>query len=220
MPYRLGNLCGLVAPLLWASAIVLCGTLRPGFSHWSQYISELGERGSTTELLMRYAGLVPTGLMHVGFAVFLYGSFKNSRFAALAAALIGVNGLARIAAGMFSCETGCNGTGLEQQLHGLSATIGFFAFIGAAVLWGFVFRHHPRLRNLGLYTFFSAILALVFLLLMSWTDPTRAGTGLYERLSSGLLSLWLFVFAARLWGADARNPAATPRAARSRPRGG
>ena len=49
---QLGLLCGLVAPLLWAAVIVLAGELRPGFDQVSQYISELGERGSTTELFM------------------------------------------------------------------------------------------------------------------------------------------------------------------------
>ena len=217
MPYRLGNLCGLAAPLLWASAIVICGELRPGFSHWSQYISELGESGSKTELLMRYAGFVPTGLMHIGFAAFLYAHFKNGRLTAAAASLLALNGLARVTAGMFSCEAGCGGVGLEQQLHGLAATTGFFAFIGAAVLWGIAFRRQSGLRNLSLYSFLSAILALVFLLLMSWSDPTRAGTGLYERLSSGLLSLWLFVFAARLWSAEILQRTWSPvRASRSR----
>jgi hypothetical protein len=40
---------------------------------------------------------------------------------------------------------------------------------------------------------------LVFLLLMAWSAELKAGTGLYERLSSGVLSLWVLVFAARLW---------------------
>ena len=48
------------------------GSLRPEYSHFSQYISELGERGSSTELIMRYAAFVPTGLMHIAFAAFLF----------------------------------------------------------------------------------------------------------------------------------------------------
>ena len=58
---RAGLLCGLVAPLLWAAVIVIAGELRPGFDHVGQYISELGERGSTTETFMRYGGFVATG---------------------------------------------------------------------------------------------------------------------------------------------------------------
>ena len=191
----------MLAPLLWASAIVFCGSLRPEYSHFTQYISELGERGSSTELTMRYLGFVPTGLMHIGFAAFLYAAFRGSRLAAIAAALLAINGLARIGAGLFPCEPGCAGPKLllSQQLHSLSAGIGFFALIGASVLWGIVLRRYPGPRGLSPYSVATGILGLVFLMLMVWSDPQRAGTGLYERLSSGVLNLWVLVFAASLW---------------------
>jgi len=98
--YKTGILCGILAPLVWASAIIFCGSLRPEYNHLTQYISELGERGSSTELIMRYAGFVPTGLMHAAFAACLYVAFKGSRLAVIAATLLAINGLARIGAGL------------------------------------------------------------------------------------------------------------------------
>jgi len=198
---KAANLCGVLAPVLWAAAIVFCGSLRPEFSHYAQYISELGERGSSTEIVMRYAGFVPTGLMHVAFAAFLYVSFRGHRLAGIAAALLALNGIGRIGAGIFSCAPGCAGpdSSLSQQLHGLSASVGFFAIIGATLLWGIVLRRVPSLRGLSRFSFVCGIAGLVFLLLMLWSAEARAGTGLHERLSSGVLSLWVLVFAARLW---------------------
>ena len=186
---------------MWASAIVFCGSLRPEYSHFTQYISELGERGSSTEWTMRYLGFVPTGLMHVAFAAYLYAAFRGSRLAMIAAMLLAINGFARIGAGLFPCEPGCAGPNrlLSQQLHSLSAAIGFFAFIGASVLWGIVLKRYRGLRALSPYSIVTGILGFVFLLLMVWSEPQRAGTGLYERLSSGVLSLWVLVLAARLW---------------------
>lgn len=196
----IGNGCGMLAPVLWASAIVFCGSLRPEYSHLTQYISELGERGSSTEFIMRYAGFVPTGLMHVAFAAFLYAAFKGSRLAAFAATLLAINGLARVIAGMFPCEPGCAGTGsISQRLHSLSAGAGFLALVGAAVIWGVLFRRYRHLRILSLYSIGSGLLGLVFLLLMSWSAGQRAVTGLYECLATGILSLWVLVFAATLW---------------------
>jgi len=191
----------MLAPLLWASAIVFCASLRPEYSHFTQYISELGERGSSTEWTMRYLGFVPTGLMHVAFAAYLYAAFRGSRLAMIAAMLLAINGFARIGAGLFPCEPGCAGPNrlLSQQLHSLSAAIGFFAFIGASVLWGIVLKRYRGLRALSPYSIVTGILGFVFLLLMVWSEPQRAGTGLYERLSSGVLSLWVLVLAARLW---------------------
>jgi len=201
MLYKVGILCGILAPVLWASAIIVSGSLRPEYSHLTQYISELGERGGSTEFIMRYAAFVPSGLMHMAFAAFLYVAFKGSPLAAMGAMLLAINGIARIAAGMFPCEVGCALPRLllSQKLHSLSAGVGFFALIGAAFLWGIVFRRYQSLRCLSMYSVVSGCLGLALLALMSWSAELRAGTGLYERLSSGVLSLWVLVFAARLW---------------------
>ena len=133
---KIGNLCGLMAPVLWALVIIFGGSLRPEYSHFSQYISELGERGSSTEMIMRYAAFVPTGLMHIAFAAFLFFAFKDNPVAKFAVMLIAVNGIARIGAGMFPCEVGCALPRLllSQKLHSLSAGVGFFALIGASLL--------------------------------------------------------------------------------------
>lgn len=113
--YKMGNLCGICAPVLWASIIIFCGSVRPEYSHFTQFISELGERGSSTEFIMRYAGFLPTGLMHVAFSAFLYVTFKGSRLTAIAATLLAINGLARIGAGIFPCEVGCTGPSFFDQ---------------------------------------------------------------------------------------------------------
>ncbi|MFZ2171800.1 MAG: DUF998 domain-containing protein [Methylococcaceae bacterium] len=204
---KIGILCGILAPVLWASAIFFCGSLRPEYSHLTQYISELGERGGSTEFIMRYAAFVPTGLMHMAFAAFLYVEFRSSPVAVFAAMLLAINGLARIAAGIFPCEVGCTLPRLllSQKLHSISAGVGFFALISASVLWGVLFRRYQSLRCLSAYSIGSGCLGLIFLALMSWSAELRTGTGLYERLSSGILSLWVLVFAVRLWRLKAYN---------------
>jgi hypothetical membrane protein len=196
---RLGALCGVLAPLLWAAMIVVCGALRPGFSHFTQYISELGERGSSTEFLMRYGAFVPTGLMHVAFAGALAVIFRSNRLGIIAAMLIGLNGLARIAAGFFPCDVGCEETGsLGQRMHSLSAAVGFLALAVSTLLWSVVFKRTQDLRGLAVYSAVSGALGLAFLLLMLWSAEHGTARGLFERLSSGVLSLWILVFALRL----------------------
>lgn len=207
---RAGLLCGLVAPLLWAAVITLAGELRPGFDHVGQYISELGERGSATASLMRYAGFVPTGLMHIAFAA----AFRLSliRLGArplstlLASLLIGLNGIGRIGAGLFACEPGCASPEvLVQRLHSLSATIAFLALISATLLAAPLFRRIGRLRPLWAYSLVSGCAGLIFLGLMSASEATGSAAGLYERLASGVLSLWIFIVAARLWSLASRQ---------------
>ena len=201
------NLCGVLAPVLWAISIAFSASLRPEYSHRTQVISELGERGSSTELVMRYGGFVPTGLMHMAFGAFLYAMFRGNRLAAIGAFLLILNGVGRIGAGMFPCDAGCAGSTapLIQKLHNWSATLGFVAIIGAAALWSRIFRRDRRLRSLSVYSLASAFVGLVFLVLMVAGRP--GASGLYERLSSGVLSLWVLVVATRLWwlGASERE---------------
>ena len=207
---RAGLLCGVVAPLLWAAVIVIAGELRPSFDHVGQYISELGERGSATEVFMRYGGFVATGLMHVGFAAAFYATVirltDRPRLTLLVAVLIALDGIGRIGAGVFACEPGWAAQeSLGQRLHGLSATIAFLAIAAAALFGAILFRRDNRLRSLSAYSFASGGAGLIFLALMSASESTHAYTGLYERLASGLLTLWVFVIALRLHTLDIKS---------------
>lgn len=200
---RIGLLCGVLAPVLWAAVIIIAGELRPGFDHVGQYISELGERGSATETFMRYGGFVATGLMHVGFAAAFYATLirvsDRPRLTLLVAVLIALDGIGRIGAGLFACEPGCAAPdSLDQRLHVLSATIAFLSIAAAALLGAILFRRDKKLRSLSAYSFASGCAGLIFLALMSASEATHAYTGLYERLASGLLTLWVFVIAVRL----------------------
>jgi len=129
-------LCGVLGPLLWLSLIAVAGALQPGFSHVTQYISELAERGSSTETLMRYAAFEFTGFLYLCFALALMGEFRNGRFSRLAACLIALDGLGRIGAGVFPCDPGCVGLSLSQNLHHFFATVGFSSGILATIVWG------------------------------------------------------------------------------------
>lgn len=197
---RAGLSCGLVASLLWAAVVVLAGELRPGFDHLSQYISELGERGSSTEIFMRFGGFVASGFLIVGYAAAFHATVARftdrPRLALLVALLVALDGIGRIGAGIFPCEPGCASPAvLSQRLHGLSATVAFLALAAAALLGAILFRRDMRLRPLSAYSFASGCAGLTFLALMSASEATRTHTGLYERLASGVLTLWVFVSA-------------------------
>lgn len=198
---KIGNLAGLLAPVVWALAIVYSASRHPDYSHYAQYLSELGARGSSTELFMRYAAFLSTGVLYLMFAAFLYATFGDRRLAVAAALLVAVHGVARIGAGLFPCAPGCGelAPSLDQRLHSLSATIGYGALIGAAVLWGLVFRRYRDLRGLTWLSIAAGAASALFLLLMIQSVDARAGTGMYQRLSSVVMSVWVMAFAGRLW---------------------
>ncbi|RNC68066.1 MAG: DUF998 domain-containing protein [Desulfuromonadales bacterium] len=199
---RLGILCGILGPLLWLSLIGVAGAMRPEFNHITHYISELGERGSSTEVMMRYAAFEFTGLLYLCFASALLATFRKEWCSTLAAGLIALEGLGRIGAGVFPCDPGCGGFSSNQEIHRLFATVGFVTGILAAIVWGITFRRHGWPRRWTWYSVGTGILALIFLLLMSWSQNPVNTPGLFEHLATGVLSLWLLVFAAQLMRAS------------------
>lgn len=196
---RLGILCGILSPFLWLSLIGLAGSMRPEFSHVTHFVSELGERGSSTEVMMRYAAFGFTGFLYLCFASALLATFRGGWWFTLAAGLIGLDGVGRMGAGVFACDPGCNGLSSSQELHRLFATVGFLSAILASVTWGVVLRRLNWSLAMFWYSVGTGGLALSLLILMSWgRNPIRA-PGLYEHLATAVLSLWVFVFAMRLW---------------------
>ena len=196
---KLGILFGILAPLLWLSMIGVAGAMRPGFSHITQYISELAERGSSTEFLMRYVAFEFTGLLYLFFAATLWATFKNNRYTKIAISCIALDGIGRIGAGIFPCVPGCNGLSLSQDLHHLFATIGFVSGALAAITWGCAFWQMGAHKILTWYSIGMGALALIFLLLLTWNQNPIKAPGLFEHLATGILSLWLLGFAVYLY---------------------
>jgi hypothetical membrane protein len=195
---RLGVLCGVISPVLWLSLIFVAGALRPEFSHITQYISELGERGGPTESLMRYAGFEFTGFLYLCFAATLPAIIQDGWRSVLGSCLIALDGMGRMGAGVFPCDLHCAGVTPTQHLHYLFATLGFSSAILAAIAWGVIFERHAWLRNLTWYSIGSGLLALVLLLLMMWSARQAGTPGVFEHLATAVLSVWLLVFAARV----------------------
>ena len=196
-PRKLGLYCGIVSPVLWLALIAIAGALRPDFSHLTHYISELGERGSSTETLMRGAAFGFTGFLYVCFALGLLATFRHGWMFTAASLLIALDGIGRMGAGLFPCDPGCVRVTETQDLHKLFATVGFSSGILAAILWGVLFRRLAPFRSLSWLAIGSGLVAFASLMLMSWQGNPWGGPGLFEHLATGVLSIWLFVFAFR-----------------------
>lgn len=200
MTQRFGIACGLAAPLLWAACIAGFAALRPDYSHVAQFISELGERGGPTEFPMRYGGFMFTGALYLPFALAIYRRFGT----AVAAALVASGGLLRVVAGVFPCDLHCGAPvpSTDQIVHNLAARAGFLALIAATLVCARVFRREPAYRALTAYSIASGLASSACLVLLGVDPPHQ---GLFQRLSTGLLSAWVFVVAGAMWREQARS---------------
>jgi hypothetical membrane protein len=205
MPRRnVGLCCGIISPILWLALIATAGALRPDFSHVTHYISELAERGSATEALMRYGAFGFTGFLYLCFAGALLARFRDGRLERAAALLIALDGVGRIGAGFFPCDPGCVQLSPGPDLHKLFATIGFSSGVLAAFLWAPLLRRTPSLRPLSSFSVGCGAVALACLLIMTWATDPALPPGLFEHLATVVLSVWLLVFAGRLvWAENA-----------------
>jgi hypothetical membrane protein len=193
---RLGLYCGIAAPLLWLAILLVAGAMRSDFSHVTHFISELGERGSTTESFVRYGGFVFTGMLYVCFAAAAAVAWRGAGWL-LPALLIALEGVGRMGAGVFPCEPGCAPvSGLN--LHKLFATVGFVSGTLAALVWGVLFGRTAAYAMLARFSLASGGVAAASLLILTTTATPLAPKGLFEHLATAALSIWLLGVAARL----------------------
>jgi hypothetical membrane protein len=209
---RAGLRCGIVSPILWLAVLGTAMLARPAFSPVTDFISELGEAGSTTELFVRYAGFEFTGLLYVVFAIAAATFVRGGVWPVIAALLIALDGVGRIGAGVYPCDPGCESVSATQELHRLFATVGFCSGVLAALAWGAVARRHAWLRGFANVSTGAGLLTTALLLLMTWSANPYPLTGLYEHLATVVISVWTLLLAVRLVRrasetADARSAA-------------
>jgi hypothetical membrane protein len=191
------NAAGIAGPLLWVAAFVYLGSLRPEYSHYRHYISELAARGTSTQHQMQVAGFFLPGLMVVAFGL-LVGLSSHTKLAGAGAALLIVSGLARIAAGAFPPDPCCvaMAPSFSERMHN-AAGLAFVLTMGATVLiWCVVSEQTIRTRAhwfrwYSLATFAAAI--TLPWLLIRFGDASNVG--LIQRASFSVLNLWILVFA-------------------------
>jgi hypothetical protein len=187
---------GIAAGVAWAGAVICCGAIRPGYNPVSQFVSELAERGSSTEALMRITGFCVPGLLVVAFAAFL---LIRSAGPIVAVFLI-IHGVGRLTAGMFPCDPGCpaSGSSVSQAVHNAAAMMNGLTLLAAAVFCSVRMWRIGRNR-FAFYSLASAIAGAAFLVLMFMDVTTRTYVGLFQRLAFGVLHVWLAAFALSVW---------------------
>jgi hypothetical membrane protein len=191
------NATGVIGPVLWAAAVIYCGAIRPSYDPVRQFISELAERGSSTEYLMRVAGFCLPGLLAAVYGISLLGIQPSSAVALLIIA----SGLARFIAGVFPCDAGCPtvNPSFSQVIHNIAALVGALALLLAAL---FCFLRPEDLgasRPFAWYSIASFLIGLTFWVLLMINTPARHAVGLLQRVAVGALNLWVAVLAAVTW---------------------
>lgn len=197
---RFLTLGGVAGPIVFAIVVIICAAIRPGYSHISQFISQLGESGGPNTILMNYAGFMLPGVL-----IFLSGlgfarRLPRSALTVAGSLLVAIFGLGIFAAGVFSCDPGClpENPSREGFLHNFVSLIAFSAMIAGVAVLGFQFRRMPGWQAFAGYSFVTAVVAAALLVGMVTVTAVMPVIGLVQRVFLGFLFLWLVLVAIRI----------------------
>jgi hypothetical protein len=183
---------GIAAPVLFTVVSLVSAALRPGYSHLTSFISELGADGTPYARLMNYAGFVPAGLMFVALGIGLASALPRRRLVTVASVLVIVFGCGVTASGVISCDPGCPQAGgsVENLVHDRLGPASFLCLIVATALLGIASRRLPGWSHLSVYSLLTSAIALCFLVALASSLDTRTLTGLWQRLLLATLFQW------------------------------
>lgn len=213
MRYRLLMLCGILAPVVYVSAVILGGILSPDYSHKSQAVSELIEAGAPNKDLLNplfAAYNLLTGVFGLGlFMVVRTSSQTEGRLSgslgALALVFEAIVGFATI---FFPQDPRGAAPTLTGATHIALAGLSSLATAVTILLMGLWFRKVPGLHSYGTYSFITVAIIFVTGGLAAWAVPTNNPfAGVFERLVIGAFLQWLVVIGLRMYSKKvARSP--------------
>lgn len=192
--------CGVLASLLYVAMNVIVPLEWPGYSAFSQVISELSAIDAPTRTLWN-SFAIAYGLLMLAFAWGVWRSARASRSLRVVAVVMFVGGVIGFAwPPMHLREVLAAGGGtISDQLH-----IAFTAVWGVFVLLEMGFAAAAFGRRFRLYTIASMIVLLVFGGLTSMyggaisANRPTPWVGVWERINIGVFMVWVIVLAVGL----------------------
>jgi hypothetical protein len=211
---RLGAACGILGPAAFTAAWLLAQRRQDEYELRHEHISGLAARDATDPQLMT-AGFFALGTCTVAFASSL--DRRLGPRAGAGPALIGVAGLATIAAGLFRRDRRSNfpppgepaGQSWVNDVHDLAAMIGGGAGTLGLVALAPALARDPELRDLARPAL-GAAGASVGLSAIFVSDVVRPGNGLLQRTNVTIPLMFMARLALRLLHHPRRSAAATP----------
>jgi hypothetical membrane protein len=190
---RLLGACGILAPAAFAAADIFGSVLTPGYSAWSDAISELVEKGAARKslvdpLLVLYHALV------IPFSVGIHRAVYGSRTIAAGPVLLGLaGGIGIVLTLFFPCDPGCEPFVTRTgTMHILLAIPMGISIVVAIWLVGRRMRRTVAWQNFATYSLGTAALGLS-LALVTVALAESGHVGVLERILTYAYLQWYVV---------------------------
>lgn len=182
---------------LLLAMIVAGGAAWPGYSHVSQFISELGSTGAPHAQLVNMAGFLPIGVLLTLFPLLSAFLAPRSGLRAAGFLLLALFAVGYLAAAFFPCDAGCRPAtpSVSQMVHNLAGLGGYLGAPIGLVLLGVAARKWSGATWLSPLAFVCAAVSFVSFVVMLGEPPIG---GLVQRILEGAVALWGLAFASTL----------------------
>jgi hypothetical membrane protein len=183
---RFYALCGIIAPILFWFMVIVESLLRPGYSQYYNFVSDLGVGPLA---IIQNINFVVFGLLSVGLALGLRGGLPTPQGKALKAGVwfVIVFSIGVLLAGVFPEDY------LAQGPHNLVSATAFMAIILAQLLiWKGLKREDSEIwGRYRTYSLISGILSIILLILLKVAMAYGIYPGLAQR--AFLLVSWIWI---------------------------
>ena len=176
---------------LWVALLALLGGLAtPGYSHVSQFISELGASHSPYEYKVRFGGFLPAGIALLAFCWFAHSALPRSRLTTSAFVALAIYSLGYVAAALFPCDLGCRPQtpSASQVVHNFVGGLGYLVAPGFLLVFALRSRAWPASAVLPILGFIASVVSLLGLFSLS---PSSPYVGLSQRAIEASVLGWV-----------------------------
>lgn len=186
---------GVLGASLFLISSILGGILIDGYSEISQLISETYAIDTEYGEVLRFFGIIPSGILLTLFAFLAYKKFPLSKLTKWGFLIFGLcYGIATVIVGIFPCDSGCNkqfiNPSLSQFIHNLSGSLTYMFVPLSMILIGIAIRKFPKYKQLSRLGITCGIVGYLFVFLFI-SEPTSEYIGLYQRIIEGVFILWI-----------------------------
>jgi hypothetical membrane protein len=192
---RRAAVLGIASPMLFVLLVVVMGFIHPGYSHLTNFISDLGALDAPIPYVQRLNFFqFGIGIAVLAWALYM-GMDQPSRVALVLQVIIGVG---IFLSGIFPGHSNDPGS-RETMLHNLVGIPAFLMIMLVPLVAGWRFRRSEAWRGLSAYSISMTPVLVAMFVLMARADASPTGApGLFQRLFIGTWLFWMVVIAHRL----------------------
>jgi hypothetical membrane protein len=192
---RCGAIVGLATPILFILLVVVMGFLHPGYSHLTNFISDLGALDAPLPYVQRL-NFFQLGIGIAILAVELYKGTERASRVALAFQL--AIGFGIFLSGIFPGHSD-DPESRATLLHNLAGGPAFLLIMMVPLVAGWRFRQRKQWKDLAGYSMAMTPVLVAMFVLMGRADGMPGGfPGLFQRLFIGIWLFWMILVSCRL----------------------